>query len=175
MLNVFLYLIIGLVIIVMVLIAFTVISAKNVVKRRSHHNYSRFDNDPQTENATEWIPDEVDNTPECVHLRDSITELREAYDHMSSEYTDRSLHQQSQDLRRRCSSTSSLESSRRSSEKTLFHTIFTGRRFDHQKARDAMEMLTMEEEDTRRTSWPLMMRRRTSSRQFSLRRIPESE
>ena len=178
MLDAVLYLFLTLVFSVIILFVFTVVSAKNAVRRRDNNNPIISD-DHHSESDADIDSDEVENTPEYDRHSDTIAELREAYDMMPSEYTDRGHHQYKMDLQRKCSSaSSSSESSRRSSNaaKSLFQMMISDKKLDEDDHKEAMEMLTREEEDgeePRRTSWPLLKLRKRTSRQFSLRIIPE--
>ena len=98
---------------------------------------------------------------------------------MPPEYVNGGHHQHVRDLQRKFSSaSSSSESSRRSSNaavNSLFQMFISDKKLDKEAHQEAVEMLTRDEEDgeeTRRTSWPLLLRKR-KSRHFSLRIIPE--
>ena len=186
MLDAVLYFFVTLVFTVIILFVFTVISAKNAVKRRNNQEEEISNNQisnegnqqPEIERETELNNDEVENTPEFVRQSDSL-ELWEAYDMMPEEYTGARHHQQMLDLRRRCSSvTSSSESSRRSSNaavQSLFQMFVSDKKLNTE-AKKTVELLTRGEEDgdeQRRTSWPLLQLRKRKSRHFSLRNIPE--
>ena len=182
MLDAVLYFFVTIVFTVIILFVFTVISAKNAVKRRNNNPIISpdLDSDQPQESDTESNFDEVENTPEFVRHSDSFEELLEAYDMMPPEYTDRGHHEKRKtDLQRKFSSaSSSSESSRRSSNaavNSLFQMFISDKKLDKEAHQDAVEMLTRDEEDgeeTRRTSWPLLLRKR-KSRHFSLRIIPE--
>ena len=178
MLDAVLYFFLTLVFTVILLFVFTVVSAKNAVRRRDN-NPIIISDDPHSESDNDSDIDEVENTPEYVRHSDSIAELRYAYDTMPEEYTDRGHHQHILDLQRKFSSaSSSSESSRRSSNaaKSLFQMMISDKKLDEDDHQEAMEMLTRDEEDgeePRRTSWPLLKLRKRKSRQFSLRIIPE--
>ena len=179
MLDAVLYLFLTLVFSVIILFVFTVVSAKNAVRRRDNNNPIISD-DHHSESDADIDSDEVENTPEYVRHSDTIAELRDAYDMMPSEYTDRGHHQYKMDLQRKCSSASSSSesSSRRSSNaaNSLFQMMISDKKLDEDDHKEAMEMLTRDEEDgeePRRTSWPLLRLRKRTSRQFSLRIIPE--
>ena len=181
------YFFVTLVFTVISLFVFTVISAKNAVKRRNNqeeeHCIPLYESDqhpdPEIESETELNFEEVENTPEFVRHSDSLEELWEAYDTMPKEYTGQRHHQQMLDLRRRCSSvSSSSESSRRSSNaavQSLFQMFVSDKKLNTE-AKKTVELLTRGEEDgdePRRTSWPLLQLRKRKSRHFSLRNIPE--
>ena len=171
------YFFLTLVFTVILLFVFTVVSAKNAVRRRDN-NPIIISDDPHSESDTD-NDIEVKNTPEYVRHSDSIAELKDAYDTMPEEYTDRGHHQHILDLQRKFSSaSSSSESSRRSSNaaKSLFQMMISDKKLDEDDHQEAIQMLTRDEEDgeeTRRTSWPLLKLRKRKSRQFSLRIIPE--
>ena len=181
MLDAVLYFFVTIVFTVIILFVFTVISAKNAVKRRNNNPIISPDpdSDQPPESDTELNFDEVENTPEFVRHSDSLEELWEAYDMMPDEYAKRGHHQQVRDLQRKFSSaSSSSESSRRSSNaavNSLFQMFISDKKLDKEAHQDAVEMLTRVEEDgeeARRISWPLLLRKR-KSRHFSLRIIPE--
>ena len=181
MLDAVLYFFVTIVFTVIILFVFTVISAKNAVKRRNNNPIISpdLDSDQPQESDTESNFDEVENTPEFVRHSDSLDELWEAYDMMPDEYTKGGHHQQVRDLQRKFSSaSSSSESSRRSSNaavNSLFQMFISDKKLDKEAHQEAVEMLTRDEEDgeePRRISWPLLLRKR-KSRHFSLRIIPE--
>lgn len=181
MLDAVLYFFVTLVFTVIILFVFTVISAKNAVKRRNNNPISNEGNQhPENESENELLSfDEVENTPEFVRHSDSLEELWEAYDTMPAEYTGSGHHKQILDLRRKFSSaSSSSESSRRSSNaavQSLFQMFVSDKKLDTE-AKKTVDLLTRGEEDgeePRRTSWPLLQLRKRKSRHFSLRNIPE--
>ena len=184
MLDAVLYFFVTIVFTVIMLFVFTVISAKNAVKRRNNNPIISpdLDSDQPTEPESDAKSnfDEVENTPEFVRHSDTFQELLEAYDMMPPEYTDRGHHEKRKiDLERKFSSaSSSSESSRRSSNaavNSLFQMFISDKKLDKEAHQEAVEMLTRDEEDgeePRRISWPLLLRKR-KSRHFSLRIIPE--
>ena len=113
MLDAVLYFFVTIVFTVIILFVFTVISAKNAVKRRNNNPIISpdLDSDQPQESDTESNFDEVENTPEFVRHSDSLDELWEAYDMMPDEYANRGHHQHVRDLQRKFSSASSSSES----------------------------------------------------------------